>query len=195
MNRTVDFSADVRSFLESPNGALLRADVISWARWRLVPCTTADEVWDAFRSIFATFGEFRSIVDYRFRIAGVFQDARHHPKLTRRMELHIHSPSIGGGLRIQHGHSTWIHAESVGRNLLVRQNVTIGGHKGMVPTIGNNVQIGPGAVIIGGVRIGDNVAIGGNVFINFDIEDDCVVFQAMPTIKKRAASAKADVVQ
>jgi serine O-acetyltransferase len=191
LSKAVDFASDVRDFIESDTGAALRADIVSWARWRNLPCKTKDDVWDAFRVTFGTFGEFRSIADYRFRIAGVFQVARIHPKLARRVELHIHSPSIGGGLRIQHGHSTWINAASVGRNMLIRQNVTIGAHKGGLPTIGDNVQIGPGAVIIGDVRIGNNVAIGGNVFINFDIEDDCVVFQAMPTIKKRASAVQA----
>lgn len=189
MSDGIGFADEIRCFVESPQGALLRSDVISWAKWRRVPHETRDDVWAAFQSIFARFPEFRSIVDYRLRSAGVFQDAFLHPNLRRRTELHIYTPSIGEGFRVQHGHSTWVMAESIGSGFHVNQNVTIGEWKGRRPVIGNNVSIFSGAVVVGGVRIGDRVAIGGNVFVNFDVEDDCTVIQGPPTIKKRKAQS------
>jgi len=185
MSDGIGFADEVRAFIESPEGALLRSDVVSWAKWRRVPHETPDDVAAAFASIFARFPEFRSLVDYRLRSAGVFQDAFLQPNLRRRTELHIFTPTIGEGFRIQHGHSTWVMAESIGCGFHVNQNVTIGEWKGARPTIGNNVSIYSGAVVVGGARIGDRVAIGGNVFVNFDVEDDSIVIQGPPTIKKR----------
>lgn len=42
-------------------------------------------------------------------------------------------------------------------------------------TIGNNVYIGPGAKIIGSVKIGDDVAIGANCVVTKDVPDHAVV--------------------
>ena len=41
-----------------------------------------------------------------------------------------------------------------------------------MPTIGNNVTIYAGAVIVGNIKIGDNVVIGANSFVNKDIPDN-----------------------
>jgi serine O-acetyltransferase len=45
-----------------------------------------------------------------------------------------------------------------------------GGNKG-VPIIGNNVYIGVGAKILGGIRIGDGAKIGANAVVLCDIPD------------------------
>jgi serine acetyltransferase len=44
-----------------------------------------------------------------------------------------------------------------------------------VPTIGNNVYIGPGVRIVGSVRVGDNVVIGPNSVVVRNVKSDCVV--------------------
>jgi serine O-acetyltransferase len=36
----------------------------------------------------------------------------------------------------------------------------------IVPSIGNNVVIGPGAVIVGAITIADGIAIGANSYVN-----------------------------
>jgi serine O-acetyltransferase len=38
------------------------------------------------------------------------------------------------------------------------------------------VFIGPGALIVGNIKIGNNVAIGGNAVVTQDISDEAVVF-------------------
>ncbi len=83
---------------------------------------------------------------------------------------------IGGGLFIQHGWSTIIGTDAIGDNLWVSQNVTIGhrdstGH----PTIGNNVTIGSGAVVLGPITIGDNVNIGANAIVIKDVPSNTTV--------------------
>lgn len=44
-----------------------------------------------------------------------------------------------------------------------------------VPVIGNNVSIGINATVVGNVRIGDDVLIAPNSFVNFDVPDHSVV--------------------
>ena len=57
------------------------------------------------------------------------------------------------------------------------QGVTIGserGVKGGVPYIGNDVVISCGVLIIGNVKIGDNVMIGAGAVVVKDIPDNAV---------------------
>lgn len=67
----------------------------------------------------------------------------------------------------------------IGKNCNISQNVTIGyssrGIKKGYPTIHENVYIGPGAVIIGNIIIGKNVAVGANAFVNNDVPANAVV--------------------
>lgn len=87
---------------------------------------------------------------------------------------------IGTGLFIAHFGGIVVNPESkVGNNCTLSQGVTLGvakrGKNMGVPVVGNNVYIGPGAKIVGGVKIGDNVAIGANCVVTHDIPDNAVV--------------------
>lgn len=43
------------------------------------------------------------------------------------------------------------------------------------PTIGDNVYVGPGALIVGKITIGNNVVIGGHAVVTKDVPDNSVV--------------------
>ena len=84
-----------------------------------------------------------------------------------------------------------IHKRSViGKNCHISQNVTIGGTSGLyeVPVLGDNVQVGAGAVIIGPVHIGDNVIIGANSVVNKDIPANSVAVGAPAKVIKTLSS-------
>jgi serine O-acetyltransferase len=53
------------------------------------------------------------------------------------------------------------------------------------PTIGNNVDIGTGAKILGPISIGNNVAIGANAVVIVDVPDDSVAVGVPATIKPK----------
>lgn len=91
---------------------------------------------------------------------------------------------IGGGLFIQHGNSTIIHAKSIGDNCWINQNVTIGDSGKGIPVIGNNVRICTGAVVLGPISIGDNAVIGANATVVKDVPADCTVVPAPSYIMK-----------
>lgn len=67
----------------------------------------------------------------------------------------------------------------IGENCTIYPNVTLGakdnGKEYAVPIIGDNVMIGCGSVILGGIRIGNNVSIGANAVVVKDIADNAVV--------------------
>ena len=92
--------------------------------------------------------------------------------------LHIHCGEIGHNLMMFHPYSTIIHARKIGDNVQIRNNTTIGDKDddwSKIPTIGNNVNIGPGSIIFGNITIGDNVVIGAGTLINKDIPANSVV--------------------
>lgn len=92
--------------------------------------------------------------------------------------LIIQCTKIDCGLVIQHGHSTIIGAKSIGKNCQIWQNVTVGtnkSHSGNFPTIGNNVRICAGSIVIGNITIGDNVIIGAGSVVVKDIPANSVV--------------------
>ncbi len=87
---------------------------------------------------------------------------------------------IGSGLYLGHFGGVVVHGDTViGDNCNLSHGVTIGisnhGKRKGIPTIGNNVFIGPGAVIFGKIRIGDNVTIGANTVVNVDVPDNATV--------------------
>lgn len=86
---------------------------------------------------------------------------------------------IGEGLLFLHPHSLVINSRTViGKNCTILNGVTIGNAKtGKIgsPRIGDNVYIGPNAVIVGNITIGSHSLIAGNAFVNFDVPDDSVV--------------------
>ena len=105
------------------------------------------------------------------------------------LALYFDTPSskVGQGLVMQHGHSSRINAESIGRNCQIWHNVTIGKDKpgGERPIIGNDVKIFTGAIVLGGITIGDNVSIGAGAVVVKNVPSNCVVVGNPARIVKR----------
>jgi serine O-acetyltransferase len=86
---------------------------------------------------------------------------------------------IGKRLVIEHFGAIVIHGKTViGDDCIIRQGVTIG-NKTMnkphdAPTLGNNVNVGAGAKILGKVIIGNNVDIGANAVVINDVPDNYI---------------------
>ena len=70
----------------------------------------------------------------------------------------------------------------IGENVFISHQVTIGRSKNEAPIIGDNVYIGPGAKIFGGIKIGNNVRIGANCVVFQDIPDNATVVLEKPRI-------------
>ncbi|MCB0424273.1 MAG: serine acetyltransferase [Mangrovimonas sp.] len=82
---------------------------------------------------------------------------------------------LGGGILTGHPYCTILNATSIGENFYVNHLVTVGEIEGKKPTIGNNVSIFTGAIVIGGIKIGDNCKIGAGSVVIKDVPDNAVV--------------------
>jgi serine O-acetyltransferase len=96
---------------------------------------------------------------------------------------------IGRRLRIAHQHGIVIHQHAVlGDDCILRQGVTIGtlraGQKAPPPVLGDRVEIGAGAVIVGPIRIGDDVVIGPNAVVMTNVPSGAIVASPQSRIVK-----------
>lgn len=87
---------------------------------------------------------------------------------------------IGKGTQLGYGGiGVVIHSKVViGNHCGIGQQVTIGGGNSKypgVPIIGNNVRIHKGAIVFGGITIGNNVEIGANAVVNKPIPNNAIV--------------------
>lgn len=101
--------------------------------------------------------------------------------MMRRTQIQIPPEVVAGeGLYIGHLGRIIIHPDTVlGRNVNLATGITIGqanrGSKKGTPVIGDEVWIGTNAVIVGGIRIGNDVLIAPNAYVNTDVPDHSVV--------------------
>jgi serine O-acetyltransferase len=75
-----------------------------------------------------------------------------------------------------------------GDNCRIRNGVVVGLRRvdePKAPVIGNNVDIGAGAKVLGPISVGDNVAIGANAVVIHDVPDNCIAAGVPAVIKPR----------
>lgn len=70
----------------------------------------------------------------------------------------------------------------IGKNVVISHQVTIGRSRNEAPIIGDNVYIGPGAKIFGGIKVGNNVRIGANCVVFQNIPDNATVVLEKPRV-------------
>lgn len=125
--------------------------------------------------LLASLPEFRSL--FYFRTGAEWLNF--FAKGQNNLEFYTPSDKIGKGLMIWHGFSTVINVESMGDNCQIWQNVTIGKKNTSAdrnrPTIGNDVKITSGAIVIGDILLGDNCTIGAGAIATNDIPSKATV--------------------
>ncbi|MBW4780765.1 serine acetyltransferase [Rhodococcus fascians] len=96
--------------------------------------------------------------------------------------------SVGSSLSIYHGFGIVVNNQSIiGNNVKLRHGVTIG-HKvpgGGCPVIGDNVEFGAHAVVVGGCTVGANSRIGAGVVLGVSVPDYTSVLPPSPRISSR----------
>ena len=143
-----------------------------------------------FLSAYARFAGFRYI--FWMRLTAFSRKKRlfrifHYPariilyRLQQKFGINIaYNTKIKPGFYIGHYGGIVVHCKvEIGWNCNISHGVTLGissrGVKAGVPQIGNNVYIGPGAVVIGNIKVGDNSAIGANCVVTKDVPENAVV--------------------
>ena len=98
-------------------------------------------------------------------------------------KTHIQIPArtqIGEGFYIGHSGRVIIHPDAkIGKNVNVGTGVTIGfenrGARKGAPTLEGNCWVGTNSVIVGNVKIGEDVLIAPLTFVNFDVPAHSIV--------------------
>lgn len=120
--------------------------------------------------------------EYHYNSCGVlhrFMYAIYRIRLHRmglRYNVRIPLNVCGYGLTIYHiagGGGCLLNAKSIGNNCKIQAGVLLGNShhsEDERPVIGDNVEIGPGAKVLGKVFVGNDVVIGANAVVTKDIE-------------------------
>lgn len=89
---------------------------------------------------------------------------------------------IGPGIFFPHPAGTVIGAWRIGSHVTIFQGVTLGAKEldmsfdeRLRPDIGNNVMLGAGCKVLGGIHVGDNVTVGANSVVVNSVEDGTTV--------------------
>lgn len=97
------------------------------------------------------------------------------------IEIAIRCP-IGPGIFFPHTQGTVIGALSIGDNVTIFQGATLGAKEidfsysqNGRPVVGNNVTIGSGAKILGGICLGDGSRVGANAVVLSDVPEGVLV--------------------
>lgn len=154
---------------------LIAEDIRAWKRHGFGKDDGTVRLGEALGMYFRYMG-LRATVLYRFSCA---VRRLHIPGLSlmlwhrgiRRYGLDIvPSVEIGPGLYIAHPVGTVIMAQRIGSNLSITTSVTIGMRTvPRFPTIGNDVTIGAGARVLGGITLGDGATVGANAVVLDDV--------------------------
>jgi serine O-acetyltransferase len=100
-------------------------------------------------------------------------------RLVTGIEIHP-GATLSDGLFIDHGAGVVIGETSeVGENVTIYQGVTLGGTGKETgkrhPTVGNNVVIGAGSLLLGSIKVGDNAKIGAGSVVIHDVPPNSTV--------------------
>lgn len=134
----------------------LRSDwIIRIWRWQRV-----SRLCDFYNYSFHALGRWRHILPYLY-----YQNRRN--KLGVRIGMEVNTCRIGKGLLIFHFNNVVNVNTVIGDNCHIHGQVVIGNGGGTneCPKIGDNVMIGAGAKIIGGVTIADRIKIGAGAVV------------------------------
>lgn len=86
---------------------------------------------------------------------------------------------VGRRVRLEHFGGMILVAQWIGDDVTIRQNTTFGiarpDRLQDRPVIGDRVEIGAGAVILGAVRVGDDAVIGANAVVRRDVAEGTIV--------------------
>ncbi|MDM7926671.1 MAG: serine O-acetyltransferase [bacterium] len=110
---------------------------------------------------------------YRRRMYFLARIVSHTSRFFTQIEIHP-GAKIGRHFFIDHGSGVVIgETAEIGDNVLIYQGVVLGGtslqKKKRHPTIGNEVVIGAGAVLLGPIRVGDGAKVGAGSVVIHDV--------------------------
>lgn len=104
-------------------------------------------------------------------------------KLGRKLGLDIAPSYFGRRIKIWHGNVVINYNSIIGDDCEFHGNNCIGNNYGFCPILGNNIDIGVGANIIGNVKLEDNIVVGANALVNKSFLEKNIVIAGVPAKK------------
>ena len=109
-------------------------------------------------------------------------------KLGLLLNYEMSGTNIAPGLVLYHGGPIVIHGKAkIGKNVKFHGDNCVGnnGIDDMCPVIGDDVDVGVGAKIIGGIKIARGIIIGAGAIVVDDFEEENIVIAGVPAKKVR----------
>ena len=176
---------------------LLKKDLERWYFFTGNPDKKAS-VWDVLKSIFTP----RFAPVFICRLAHFFYQKKLSPLaklfslvnfVVFGMEITIRC-EIGPGLVFPHTYGIVIGSGKIGSNALIYHGVTLGAQQMDVlynpekrPVVGDNVTIGAGAKVLGGIFVGNNAVIGANAVVTKSVPEGATVVGIPARVVKTTA--------
>jgi len=120
--------------------------------------------------------------------SGIYRFAYKLVQILTGIELPCEVP-VGPGFVIEHSGGIVVSGFArFGSNCRIRNGVVIGLARvedPCAPQLGDDVDVGTGAKILGNIRIGNHVRIGANAVVITDVPDNCIAVGVPAVIKPR----------
>lgn len=112
---------------------------------------------------------------------------RRRNNLGNKLGICLNQNVVEEGFMIDHIGTITINPQArIGKNFHIHGNVCVGrGHGKVCPIIGDNVDVGWGAIICGDIRIADGVIVGANSVVNKSIDVPNSVWAGVPAHRIR----------
>lgn len=123
--------------------------------------------------------------NYFKKFLSLFYERKKH-NLGNKLGFYIGPNCFDKGINLWHHGTVIVNPDArIGKNCILHGNNCIGnnGTKNINPIIGDNVDIGFGAVIIGNVTIADNIKIGANAVVNKSFTEPGITIAGVPAKK------------
>ena len=131
------------------------------------------------------------------RAAAIWWHLR-YKRLSEKCGFSIPINCAGPGLCLPHYGTIVISGQAkIGENCKIHPGVCIGASSGKpeAKQIGNNVYIGPGAKLVGGGTIADNVVIGANAVVTGSVEEPGITIGGIPAQKISGNDSSAHLIR
>lgn len=163
----------------------IRTDMRAYGRGRKRPRLFHDEAWCFQLALRHHEYHHNQSGLYHKLMEKVWSLIHHHYGLLLGWDIPVNT--FGPGLRINHYGLLVVNGNArIGRFCDIHQGVNIGQHGDRpddVPTIGDNVWIGPGAKLFGRITIADEIAIGANAVVGKSFTQPGITIAGNPAEK------------
>ena len=107
---------------------------------------------------------------------------RKKDRYARYFNWEVPANTCGAGLQLWHPNIVINDDARVGRNCILHGNNCIGRKSDGYPCIGDNFDLGFGSVVIGNIKIGNNVVVGANSLVNKSFTEDGITLVGSPAV-------------